>query len=165
MAYGRSATRRLFRWSSIRGGPGALRHADGAIRGARGASACRRRLARLARHEQGGGRSLRLQAFRHPRLAPLARLLSVVPARLLVEIQSGFDLADQHRDAAQPRADSVDPAGDPLHPLSQRRQGVRARHADRRLLQHRQRFFPAHHRQSRYGRAFREGVRPGRAFR
>ena len=87
--------------------PAALRHPDGAVRGARRAAARRQHprqdrgqgaqavrlyvqgLARLARHEQGGGRRLWLQAVGHARLAVVARLLSVVPAGLRRQIQGG----------------------------------------------------------------------------
>ena len=58
----------------------------------RGAQALRLHLegiARLARHEQGGGRRLWRQALRHARLAPLARLLSLVPSRLHRQAQGG----------------------------------------------------------------------------
>ena len=91
-------------------------------------------LARLARHEQGGRRRLRHQALGHARLAPVARLLSVVPAGLRRQAQGRRQLAAQQRHAAQYRADPVDAAGHALHPLPQGRQGVRAGHADRRLL-------------------------------
>ena len=79
----------------------------------------------------------------------VARLLSVVPAGLRRQIPGGADLAAQQRHAAQHRADSVEPAGDALRPLPQGRQGVRARHADRRLLHGDQGRLQAHHRQCR----------------
>ena len=91
--------------------PGPLCDADRAIRRARRAAAgrqhCRQdrgqgaqalrlyleRLARLARHEQGGGRRLWHQALGHARLAVVARVLSLVPAGLRRQIQGGRDLA------------------------------------------------------------------------
>ena len=98
-------------------------------------------------------------------LAVVARFLPLVPAGLRDQVPGGPDLAPQHRHAAQYRADPVDAAGDALHPLPQGRPGVRARHADRRLLHRDQRLVPAHHRQSRDRRAFRESLRPRRTFR
>ena len=74
-------------------------------------------------------------------------------------------LAGQQRDAAEHRADPVDAARHALHPLPQGRQGVRAGHADRRLLYGDQGPLQADHRQPRCGRAFREGVLTRRAFR
>ena len=115
-------------------------------------------LARLARHEQGGCRRLRHQAIRHAGLAAVARLLSLLPAGLRRQIQGRRHLAAQQRHAAQYCADPVDAARHPLHPLPQGRQGVRARHADRRLLYGDQRLLQAHHRQPRDRRAFREAV-------
>ena len=90
--------------------------------------------------------------------------LSFLPG-FACQVPRRVELAAQQRHAAQHRADPVDTAGDALPLLPQGRQGVRARHADRRLLYRDQGLFPAHHRQSRDRRAFRESVPYGGSLR